>query len=254
MKAQPGRLYVLAIGINKYPKLSADAQLEFAAGDATAIANVFKAQPANAVYTGVSLGLLTDATATLSNIKIALRELKDRAGEHDSVVIFIAGHGIQDAQGIYYFPTSDVDIKNLKATALCWEDFHAVLREVRARQVLLLADTCQSAQIVGNARVNSDALVAKINADAHRLVFTATRATESSLERPDWGHGAFTKALLEALTGQADADKDGNITLHELREYVPTRVVELTKNRQHPQMPYLDQFEPDTVLGQVVAP
>jgi hypothetical protein len=55
------------------------------------------------------------------------------------------------------------------------------------------------------------------------------------VEHPDWGHGAFTKALIEALgQGQADYSKDGIINLRELDMYIADRVEALTDNQQHP--------------------
>jgi hypothetical protein len=42
-------------------------------------------------------------------------------------------------------------------------------------------------------------------------------------EKPEWGHGAFTKALIEGLEGGADYDRDNVID-----------VKELTNGSQHP--------------------
>ncbi len=251
VKEQPGTLWVLAVGINNYPKLPKGVQLQMAAPDAQALSRLFQAQ--DGVYAGVSGVLLTDANASLSNLKLALREVKDKAAENDTVVIFISGHGLQDAQGNYYFPTNEVDLKNIPATALSWQDFHAALREVRAKRVLVLADTCQSGGIMGSASLNSDVLANKLNKEGHRLVFVACAGNESSLERDEWGHGAFTKAILDAFAGAADTNKDQLISFHELKDYVTARVTALTGNRQHPQLPFLDQFEPEAVLGKVVS-
>ncbi|MHB9024293.1 MAG: caspase family protein [Armatimonadota bacterium] len=251
-QAQPGTLHVLAVGINDYPRLPPGAQLAFSVADATALAQVGKAQSGGAPYAQASVTLLTDADASLSRLKIALRQLKDTPTENDTVLLFMAGHGLQDAQGNYYFPTHDADLKNLPATALSWQDFHAALREVRAKRVLVLADTCQSGGMLGANTATNTELALKLNKLAHRLVFVACRGDESSIEKKSWGHGAFTKALLEAFAGQGDANKDNQISFQELKSFVEARVAELTNYRQHPQLPYLDQFEPDAVLGCVV--
>jgi uncharacterized caspase-like protein len=67
------------------------------------------------------------------------------------------------------------------------------------------------------------------------VILAASTGGEVSLEHPDWGHGAFTKALLEGLEqGQADYSKDGMIHLRELDLYVAERVAALTDNKQHP--------------------
>jgi uncharacterized caspase-like protein len=55
------------------------------------------------------------------------------------------------------------------------------------------------------------------------------------MERKEWGHGAFTKALLEGLeTAAADFSRDGIIYLHELDTYITDRVKILTNGKQHP--------------------
>ena len=252
-QTRPGTLWVLAVGINQYAKLPPELQLKSAVTDAAALAELFKKQNGNAAYAAVNCTLLTDAAASLSGLKLALRELKDKAEENDTVILCISGHAVQDADGVYYFATAELDLHDLPGTALNWQDFQAALREVRAKRVLVLAHTCQSAGIVGAQTASADLLAEKLNKQAHRLVFVACRGNEESFERDEWGHGAFTKAILDAFAGQADADKDGQITFQELKDYVISRVEELTKGRQHPQLPFLDQFEPEAVLGKVVS-
>ena len=250
VKAGVGTLHVLAVGINRYADANIPA-LRYAVPDAEAIANVFKTQGGGRPYAGVRVKLLTDNEATVSNLKFAVRELKDTATENDVAVIFLSGHGVRDRDGNFYFAAHDVDRKNLALTALDWRDFTAALREVRAKRVLVLADTCHAGGIVGDEAANVEALAAKINKEAHRLVFVSCGGREAAIGREDWGHGAFTKALLEALAGGADADQNGSLTFRELRDYVPDRVTALTEGRQHPLLPFLDQFEPEAVLAVV---
>ena len=250
VQASVGALRVLGIGINHYPHLDAHYNLHYSVADVTALAEALGKQGGGQPYSEVKTKLLTDDDATLSNLKFALRELKDSATENDVVVICLSGHGVI-WQGNFYFGSRDLDKADIPGTSLDWRDFTAALREVRAKRVLVLADTCQSAAIIGEQAAGSDELARKLNKDAHRLVFTAATRNEQSFERPEWGHGAFTLALLEALSGKADTAKNGNITFQELKDYVPARVAELTDNRQHPQLPFLDQFEPDAVLAMV---
>ena len=57
-----------------------------------------------------------------------------------------------------------------------------------------------------------------------------------SLEKKEWNHGAFTKALIEGLSGKADGigeRRDGVIYVHELGSWVIERVKELTRGEQH---------------------
>ena len=68
------------------------------------------------------------------------------------------------------------------------------------------------------------------------MVFAASTRTESAEERDDWGHGAFSKALIEALTGEADGStyREGQVTVSLLDAWIEARVNTLTQNHQHP--------------------
>jgi uncharacterized caspase-like protein len=55
------------------------------------------------------------------------------------------------------------------------------------------------------------------------------------MEHPEWGHGAFTKSLLDGLQdGNADLNGDGVVHLNELDYYVAEQVKALTSGAQHP--------------------
>lgn len=249
-KQQPGALHVLAVGLNHYAHLPERYHLRFAVPDAESMAKVLGNLGAGRPYTDVRTRLLIDQEATLSNLKFALRNLKDSATENDTAVVFISGHGVNHGE-TFYFPSYDVDLKDIPATALSWQDFAAAVRDVRAKRVLVLADTCHSGGIVGDATLNSELLAERLNKQAHQMVFTAAAGDEASLGNEKWGHGAFTKAFLEALLGLADVDpKDGAITLKEVRDYVVRRVETLTEGRQHPQLPLPEAFDPEAVFAQ----
>jgi hypothetical protein len=244
MKEQPGKLYLLAIGVSRYQNPAWNT-LQYADADAKAFAETFgKAQGGQ--YEKVEQRLLTDQEATVSNVKFALRGLKDTVTEGDVAVVFAAGHGIEQA-GDYYFLCHDTKEADLANTALPWQDFVNVLREVRAKRLLLFVDTCHAGFVTGWR--TTDNLIDRLNRKAGALVFSASRGEEASMERADWGHGAFTKGLLEGLEGKADTENDGRITLQELRDFVIPRVEELTDNRQHPYLPRLQEFEPDAVIA-----
>jgi uncharacterized caspase-like protein len=65
------------------------------------------------------------------------------------------------------------------------------------------------------------------------VVFAASTGRESAFEREEWGHGAFSKALLEALGGEADVFHDGIITVAGLEYWLAERVKKLTEGHQH---------------------
>jgi hypothetical protein len=66
------------------------------------------------------------------------------------------------------------------------------------------------------------------------VVFVASTGNQYSLENPDWGNGAFSKAVIEGLNGKADERRTGRITVTMLDLYVAERVKELTRGQQTP--------------------
>ena len=60
-----------------------------------------------------------------------------------------------------------------------------------------------------------------------KIVFSASKADQKSLEVPELGHGLFTHVLLEGLNGKADkvcGDGDGRVTAGELKHYLDEQV------------------------------
>jgi uncharacterized caspase-like protein len=82
------------------------------------------------------------------------------------------------------------------------------------------------------------------------VLLTSSTGNEASYESADWGHGAFTKALLEGLGGQADYDRDRKIFVRELDHFVARRVEKLTGGRQHPTTEIPDSM-PNFAISQV---
>jgi len=228
-------VHVLAIGISEYRNPVWNT-LQFADDDAEAFA----------AATSERAVLLTNKRATVSHIELALRQLKDVAMEDDLAIIFLAGHGVLNRDD-YYFLTHDSEETDLLHTALAWGDFVRALGEIRAKRVVLFADTCHSGLVAGAGVL--DDLITQLNQKADVLVFAASQGAEPSVERQDWGHGAFTKALLEGLAGKADTDADAEVSVAELRDYVTPRVRELTEDRQHPQFRRLEEQEFDEGSG-----
>ena len=54
-------------------------------------------------------------------------------------------------------------------------------------------------------------------------------------ESGDWKNGLFTYVLLNGVqSGEADLNKDGEIWLSEIQEYVGSKVTELSNGQQQP--------------------
>ncbi len=162
---------------------------------------------------------------------------------HDIVMLFLAGHGVNDERGDFYFLPSDAVLKKdgsfKKSKAISWRDLEAVL-DLPAKKLVFI-DTCHSEGLSGKRNrktrgVDNDRLVKELQG-LQAVIFTSARGQELAQESKEWGHGAFTHALLKGLQGEADLFpkvKGGMISMKELDTYVSETVPRLTNGAQHP--------------------
>jgi hypothetical protein len=228
------KLYVLAIGISRYPQ--ATFALNFAAKDAQDVATVLRRQQ-NRLYREVEVRLLTDAEATRDAVLNGLEWLQRQTTNRDVAALFVAGHGVNDANGHYYFLPVNFDQEHLKSTGVAFTEFKNTLAALMGKTLLFL-DTCHAGNVLGGTRRAALDITGVINelasAESGVVVFAASAGQQYSLENDKWGNGAFTKALVEGLSGKADYTKTGRITVTTLDLYLAERVKELTQGQQKP--------------------
>src|SRR5262249_28550064 len=223
-------LYVLAIGLSEYanPKFN----LEFGRRDAEDFAAVWKTQE-GLLYDKVATRVLTNREATRARIEEGMDWLVKSAGKKDVAMLFLSGHGVCDNNRNYYLATHEIDPDRLRSTGLRYESLNGLIRDLPCR-VVVFADTCHSGGLRG-VDVPLDARRPLYSEEAGAIVFASSLPSEVSLEDTKWGHGAFTKALLDTLTSRAsDINGDGFVSVTELDHHLATRVRELTQDRQHP--------------------
>jgi WD40 repeat protein len=228
-------LYMLAIGVSDHADTRYD--LDYADEDAQAMADIFEGQKGK-LFGSVDAKVLLNDDATRDNILDGLDWLLEEATQRDVGIIFIAGHGMHDPQGDYYFFPHDGDDGHLRRSAVNWHEFKGTLTDLSSK-ALLFVDTCHAASAAGRGRGSRDLDITDIIADLAAdevgvVVMAVSTGRETSIERKDWRHGAFTLALTEGLSGKADYNKDGAVYLTDIDAYVTDRVKELTDGKQHP--------------------
>ena len=228
-------LYVLAVGISKYQ--NANIQLQFASKDASDFVNVFKLQDKQ-LYRKVEVKLLTDANAKRDDILDGLEWIRREMTSRDVGVVFMAGHGVNDSDGVYYYLPQDTDPDKLKRTGVIFTEIRNTLAALPGK-ALFFVDTCHSGNVLGTGRraIGND-LTAVVNelssAENGVIVFAASTGRQVAQESPEWGNGAFTKAVIEGMTGKADVGRTGRVTHKMLDLYVSERVKALTRGTQSP--------------------
>lgn len=248
VKPVPGRLFVLTVGVSVYRRPQFN--LQFCHADAQALADALKAQQGRA-FGDVQVQVYTDKQASIANVEDGLAWLERSCTPSDVAVVLFSGHGVRGERGLYYM-TYEADVNGLQYTCVNWETVASAMKKIRAKQVLFLTDTCHAGSFAKSQLVPQQELADSLRKAAGIMVFASSRGEEQSLEDEEWQHGAFCKALLEALAGKADADRDGKITVAELHDYTVRRVAALTDDQQHPELPQLGDFDPQLVLAYVV--
>lgn len=229
------KLYILAIGISEYRAKSL--RLGLAAKDARDFQNVIRKR-AGPQYGEISVKALSNGEATLTAVRDALSWIAAAPGPEDIAMVFLAGHGVDDEQGRYYFVPQDADPNAMAETGLPYEELRNALSSVRGR-VFFFIDTCKSGAVWGRDASEPSIDVGRVLNDLKSpehgvVVFASSTGKQFSLEKPDWRNGAFTKALVEGLNGKADLFGEGAVTVASLDAYISNRVTKLTGGRQTP--------------------
>jgi len=156
----------------------------------------------------------------------------------DLLVLHFSCHGVKSEDGELYFATPNTRLQRLDATAVSAEFVNRLMNRSRSRSIVLILDCCYSGAFArGLIARGGDTVQLKERFDGRgRVVLTASNAMEYSFEglEPS-GSGLpsiFTSELVRGLeTGEADSDRDGEISLDELYEYVYRRVTDITPNQ-----------------------
>jgi uncharacterized caspase-like protein len=209
---------------------------------------MFKAQEGK-IYKSVHTKTLLNDKATSDDILDGLDWIDKEATSRDVVILFIAGHGVNDDKGNYYFLSHEANTDRLRRTALKWTEIQDTINGLPSK-VILLADTCHSGNIAGGTRRSiTSAVKSIISSGSGSIIMTATTGSGYSYEQKEWGHGAFTKALLEGIAQtKADYDHDDSISIKEIDLFITTRVKELTHGKQKPTT-ITPRSIPDFVIG-----
>jgi hypothetical protein len=231
-KRQP-KLHLLSIGVSEYAQQRLN--LRYAHLDARDFARSWDSQRGR-LYSDVATKLLTNQDASSPRIREAMRDLLAAVDRRDVAVIFISAHGFLDAQLGYYLATHEIDPKSVAATGVHFREVQELLEQLPCK-VLMFVDTCHSGGITGAKSIASDPLYELTSDEYGAIVFASSMPREFSIEDEEWGHGAFTAAILETFgDGASDLNGDGYLSLAEMEHRVYDRVQKLTDGLQHPVM------------------
>ena len=196
---------------------------------------------------------LFDVLGTRRDPRSDLWSYLDPKGKSD-VVVFYSGHGVpgqKDARG-YLLPV-DADPKAAEEDGypidLLYSNL-AGLKEARSVQVFL--DTCFSGGSHEGGLIGSASPVyvkAKLPGASGKKVTSLTAASGEQIASWDEKakHGLFTRHLLDALYGKADADEDGKVTAAEAKQYLDDHMTRAAR-RMHRRIQHADLIGAEGVV------
>ena len=240
-------LYVLAIGVSDYQNDGYD--LNFAAKDAKDFVATMQAQKGG-LYKDVVVKILTDADATKDNILDGLDWIQRECTSRDMAMVFLAGHGVNDNLGSFYYLPYEANVDNLRRTCLMFTELKYTSSAI-AGKLVMFVDACHSGDVMGGRRAAPDvnSLVNELSdVESGAVVFTSSTGKQYSLEDAKWQNGAFTEALIEGMNGGADLFGNGTITVKSLDAFIAQKVKDLTNGQQSPTV-VIPQSMPDFPIG-----
>ena len=239
-RAKP-TLYAVAMGVSEYA--NPEWNLKYAAKDARDILERVNARSGSS-YGEIKELLLTDREATKESLG-KIREFLSKATVDDTVLMFVAGHGLLDSKYDYYFGTSDIDFNNPSGNGIAFEEFDDLLAELPCLRKSLLIDTCHAGELdedekkmLASAQANPNQVVAMLPTGARGMtikpiegargksewydrlqglfvdlrrgsgstILSSSAGAEYALESSEQKNGLFTYAVLEALDGKEGSD------------------------------------------------
>jgi len=221
--------YGLFVGNNE--GLASDTPLMFAASDAVKMRDLFVeyGEMRSSDTELVIDGSARQVQAALDRLSSKIRQNRDD-GHETSVVFYYSGHG--DAVALH-LGSSRLEHVNLRT----W------LENSGADVRLAFIDACQSGGLLrkkGGTRGPPMAFQVAIDDTRGTAILTSSAASELSQESVQVGGGFFTHYLHTALTGGADRNRDGVVTLTETNAYVHTETAFGTRDTPGSQTPRFD--------------
>ncbi len=252
---ESGKKLALLIGVDKYPSGSGFSALPFPQRDVDALAKLLLEsgyRPEHVRVMTVDRGFKDDLRFLPSRRNI-LNEFRLMAGDRkpgDSFLVALVGHGltrrvkVKDLAGndveksVAFFGPSDADIRDTQ-TMISLDELYAELETCRAGAKVMLVDACRDNPTQGNTGAIPFAPPA---VPASVAALFSCSDGEVAWEEADLGggHGVFFHYVIEGLKGEADANKDGKVSLLELTEYTQDKVPDYVSHRRsRRQMPVL---------------
>lgn len=233
--------FSLFIGNNEYEDGTLS-KLKTPAADVHALAGVMR-DPEIGGFDEVTELINQDETS----IRRAISRFFMQKRPDDLLLLYFSGHGVLDDQGRLFLAVKDTHRGLLKATAIPAGFVTGEMDDCRSKRQILILDCCHSGAFIrgGKGQASFNETTFKGNGYG-RVVLTASNSTQYALEGDRVIKQAelslFSHYLLEGLvTGEADVNNDGLISLDDWYDYTYAKIVTQTPQQTPQKWSYSQQ-------------
>ncbi|WP_445371486.1 caspase family protein [Methylomonas sp. HW2-6] len=231
-----GRYFALVIGIDDYTAMN---QLQTPVNDAKAVAELLRGK-----FGFTSVTLLLNQEATRSRIWQAIFDLRQQTTDNDNLLIYYAGHGQEENTAGFWLPI-DADKPPRSDT---WISDYEIARNtapqvMRARHVLIVADSCFSGSLRNTALMSTPQLTAatgqpgSIVALKSSLIsrkYLTSGGDEPVLDKGRGKHSVFAAAFIDFLKNY---NKPDPVSADAIHDQIEETVYDQSSRLGHPQRP-----------------
>ncbi len=169
----------------------------------------------------------------------AVVEWRDRLREDETAILYLAGHGVQDANGKFYIPMLNFkttpEARRFQDAAVSYAWVREQLEKAECKNRVVFIDACHSGAV--SRTLDAASPIREFVAPVARDGDVRSRITvlaSSAPEQLSWlweseRSSLFTYWLVKGLLGYADQNDDFSINLEELKTYVGENVERVSK-------------------------
>lgn len=245
-----GNRWAVLVGVNKYDDWNNYSKLQVCVQDVVATRDAL----ISSGYDPQRIRLITDAGPEEPNRATILTTLKafaDATEPDDSLLFYYSGHGAEFNRESYLV-AKDGRKLTLSDTAVAISRVKEIIAAAPARAKVLILDACHSGADIGKGgEPMSPEFIQRVFAEAEGMVILSS-CTQGQLSY-EWRaqkQSVFTHYLLEAMSGAADRDKKGFVTMQDASRHVINGVKLWAANNNTSQTPTLQsQVAGDIILA-----
>ena len=166
--------------------------------------------------------------------------------------VFFSSHGYPSEEGLYLIP-QDGDPRLLEESALSHKYIIDRIVKAKPKSVTMFIDACYSGRsktgkvlVAGLKQIDHVATSEDIPTNFN--IFSSSKSNQLSATIKEAEHGIFSYYLMKGLAGEADLNKDKQISNNELFVYLQDSVSQEAFKQNRDQNPILTSQNPDQIL------